>query len=106
MHSAVAALINLILFFAFPHQALDGTTAFIIPKLYANTIYMVLNSRFRIIGGRDTYTSLTDVGVTTTTMGDITFESTEGTPPADRMHDQVSVVVISKEIFNNGSNEC
>ncbi|KAK0481291.1 hypothetical protein IW261DRAFT_1363026, partial [Armillaria novae-zelandiae] len=55
--TAAAALVNLVLFFAFPHQALDGTTAFIIPKLYANTIYMVLNSRFRIMGGRDTYTS-------------------------------------------------
>ncbi|PBK98187.1 hypothetical protein ARMGADRAFT_986118 [Armillaria gallica] len=103
--TAVAALVNLILFFSFPHQALDGTTAFIIPKLYANTIYMVLNSRFRIIGGRDTYTSLTDVGNTTATMGDITFESTEGTPPADGMQDQVSVVMVSKEVFNSGSNE-
>ncbi|PBK66544.1 hypothetical protein ARMSODRAFT_939210 [Armillaria solidipes] len=102
--TAVAALVNLVLFFSFPHQALDGTTAFIIPKLYANTIYMVLNSRFHIIGGRDTYTSLTDISITTTTMEDITFESTEGTPPADGMQEQVSVVVISKEVFNDGSN--
>ncbi len=33
------------------------TPALVLSKLYANTIYMVLNSRFRIIGGRDIYTS-------------------------------------------------
>ncbi|KAK0214492.1 hypothetical protein IW262DRAFT_275001 [Armillaria fumosa] len=103
--TAAAALVSLIHFFAFPRQALDGTTAFIIPKLYANTIYIVLNSRFRMMGGRDTYTSRIDMSITTST-GDITFESMQGTPPADVMQEQVSVIVISKEAFDNGSNEC
>ncbi|PBK58811.1 hypothetical protein ARMSODRAFT_856043, partial [Armillaria solidipes] len=46
--TAVVALLNLILFFAFPHQTFYGTPALIMPKLYANTVYMVLNSRIRI----------------------------------------------------------
>ncbi|KAK0226534.1 hypothetical protein IW262DRAFT_1243695, partial [Armillaria fumosa] len=55
--TAVVALVTLILFFAFPHQAFYRTLAVITSKLYANTIYIVLNSRIRIMGGRDTYTS-------------------------------------------------
>ncbi|KAK0446133.1 hypothetical protein EV421DRAFT_1932795 [Armillaria borealis] len=53
--TAVVALLNLILFFVFPHQTFYTTPAPFMPKLYANTVYMVLNSRFRIISGRDTY---------------------------------------------------
>ncbi|KAK0454286.1 hypothetical protein EV421DRAFT_1940917 [Armillaria borealis] len=49
--TAVVALLNLILFFAFPHQTFYGTPAIIMPKLYANTVYMVLNSRIQIVGG-------------------------------------------------------
>ncbi|KAK0486451.1 hypothetical protein IW261DRAFT_1604591 [Armillaria novae-zelandiae] len=64
--TAAVALLNLILFFAFPHQTFYGTPALIMTKLYANTVYMVLNSRIRIMGGRDTYTSSTDMSFTDT----------------------------------------
>ncbi len=73
----------------------------LVAKLYANTIYMVLNSRFQIIGGRDTYDSSTDVSFTTTMMRDIISQSTEGTRPAEEIQGQAPVVTISNEIFND-----
>ncbi|KAK0214040.1 hypothetical protein IW262DRAFT_1466600 [Armillaria fumosa] len=99
--TAVVVLLNLILFLAFPHQTFYGTTSIIIPKLYANAILMVLNSRIRIVGGRDTYTSSADMSITTTMIREITSQSTEGTQPADRMRGQVSVVAITRNVFND-----
>ncbi|PBK80915.1 hypothetical protein ARMGADRAFT_949010 [Armillaria gallica] len=64
--TAVVALTALILFFVLPHQTFYVTPILVISKLYANTIYMVLNSRIQIIGGRDIYTSSTDMETTTT----------------------------------------
>ncbi|KAK0459327.1 uncharacterized protein EV420DRAFT_1333741, partial [Desarmillaria tabescens] len=46
--TAVVSLLNLILFFTFPHQTFYTTPALILPTLYVNTVYMVLNSRMRI----------------------------------------------------------
>ncbi|KAK0226566.1 hypothetical protein IW262DRAFT_1294738 [Armillaria fumosa] len=63
--TAAVALLNLILFFAMPGQSFYTTPALLMPKLYANAIYMVLNSRIRIVGGRDTYTSSTDMIIPT-----------------------------------------
>ncbi|KAK0474444.1 hypothetical protein IW261DRAFT_1498991 [Armillaria novae-zelandiae] len=83
--TAVIVVINLILFFAFPHQTFYGATSILIPKLYANAILMVLNSRIRIVGGRDTYTSSADMSITTTMMREIASQSTEGTQPADKI---------------------
>ncbi|PBL03263.1 hypothetical protein ARMGADRAFT_1069822 [Armillaria gallica] len=93
--TAAVALLNLILFFAFPHQTFYTTPALLMPKLYANTVYMVLNSRFRIIGGRDTYMSSNDMSITTTMIRDITSR------PADGMQRPASVVAISNEEFND-----
>ncbi|KAK0451654.1 hypothetical protein EV421DRAFT_1694778, partial [Armillaria borealis] len=59
--TAVVALLTFILFIAFPHQTFYITPALLVPKLYANAIYVVLNSRFQIVGGRDTYMSSTDI---------------------------------------------
>ncbi|SJK98173.1 uncharacterized protein ARMOST_01434 [Armillaria ostoyae] len=92
--TAVVALVTIILFLAFPHQAFYGTPALIISKMYANTIYMVLNSRIRIMGGRDTYTSSTDMEITTTMMRDITSHSTQGAQ-------RTPVVAITKEVFSS-----
>ncbi|KAK0449461.1 hypothetical protein EV421DRAFT_1996530 [Armillaria borealis] len=72
---AVVALLNVILFFVFPHQTFYMTPALLMPKLYTNTVYMVLNSRMRIIGGRDTYMSSNDMSITTTMIRDITSQS-------------------------------
>ncbi|PBL04245.1 hypothetical protein ARMGADRAFT_1070722 [Armillaria gallica] len=99
--TAVVVLLNLVLFFAFPHQTFYGTTSVIIPKLYSNAILVVLNSRIRIVGGRDTYTSSTDMSITTTMMRGISSQTTEGTQPADGMQGQVSVVTITQEVFND-----
>ncbi|PBK84751.1 hypothetical protein ARMGADRAFT_893202, partial [Armillaria gallica] len=50
--TAVVALLSFALFIAFPHQYFYATPVLLMPKLYANCVYMVLNSRFQIIGGR------------------------------------------------------
>ncbi|KAK0430063.1 hypothetical protein EV421DRAFT_353324 [Armillaria borealis] len=99
--TAVVALVAGILFFVFPHKTFYSAPVVIIPKLYANTILVVLNLRFRIVGGRDTYTSSTDMTITSTMIRDITSQSTEGTRPADGMQGRVSVVAIPKEMFND-----
>ena len=65
------------------------------PKLYANTVYMVPNSRFRIIGGRDTYMSSNDMSITTTMIRDVTSQSGDG------MQGQAPVVTISNKIFHD-----
>ncbi|PBK70218.1 hypothetical protein ARMSODRAFT_846705, partial [Armillaria solidipes] len=46
--TAAVALVTVTLFFMFPHQTFYTTSALLIPKLYANTVFMVLNSRMRI----------------------------------------------------------
>ncbi|KAK0226571.1 hypothetical protein IW262DRAFT_776848 [Armillaria fumosa] len=97
--TAVVALLNLILFFALPNQSFYTAPALLMPELYANSVYMVLNSRIRIMGGRDTYTSSTDMSITTTMIRDITSESTEGTQRADEMQGQASMCAITKEVF-------
>ncbi|KAK0183642.1 hypothetical protein F5146DRAFT_1148914 [Armillaria mellea] len=84
--TAVVALASLVLFVAFPDHGFYGALTLTISKLYANTMYMVLNSRMRIMGGRDTYTSSTDIEVTSTMMRDITSHSMQGaqrTPVVD-----------------------
>ncbi|KAK0460328.1 hypothetical protein IW261DRAFT_1349853 [Armillaria novae-zelandiae] len=75
--TSIVALLTVVLFFAFPHEIFYATPALVISKLYANTIYMVLNSRIRIIGGRDIYISSTDMEITTTMVRDITSHSTQ-----------------------------
>ncbi len=76
-------------------------TTLLVPKLYANSVYMVLNSRFEIIGGRDTYMSSTDMSFSTTMIRDIVSQSAEGTRPADGTQGRVPVVVLSNEVFND-----
>ncbi|KAK0226656.1 hypothetical protein IW262DRAFT_1267118, partial [Armillaria fumosa] len=98
--TATVALLNLILFSVFPHQTFYGTPALIMTKLYANTVYMVLNSRIRIMGGRDTYTSSTDMSFTSTMARDITSQSIEGARPTD-MQGRAPVVTIAKEAFSD-----
>ncbi|KAK0183644.1 hypothetical protein F5146DRAFT_1148916 [Armillaria mellea] len=92
--TAVVALVILILFFPFPHQVFYVTPAMIISKLYANTMYMVLNLRIQIMGGWDTYTSSTDMEITSAMMRDITSHSTQG-------EQRTPVVAITKEVFSS-----
>ncbi|KAK0196057.1 hypothetical protein F5146DRAFT_1118623, partial [Armillaria mellea] len=100
--TAVVALVTCILFFVFPHTTFYSSPASIVPKLYANTVLVVLNSRFRIMGGRDTYTSATDILITSTMIRDVTSSQLiEGPRPTDGMQGRVSVVTIPKEVFND-----
>ena len=62
---------------------------------------MVLNSRFQIIGGRDTYVSSTDMSITTTMKRDSIPQSADGTRPEDRMQGRAPVVAIPNEVFND-----
>ncbi|KAK0225148.1 hypothetical protein EDD85DRAFT_958886 [Armillaria nabsnona] len=87
--TAVFALLNLILFFAFPHQTFYTPPTLLMPKLYANTIYMVLNSRIRIMGGRNTYLASTDIHITTTMIQDTNSQSTQSTHQTYGMQEQV-----------------
>ncbi len=73
------------------------------PKLYANAVYMVLNSRFQIIGGRDTYLCSTDMSITTTMIRDLTSQLAVVTYPADGMQGRAPVIAISNEVFNDNS---
>ncbi|KAK0484818.1 hypothetical protein IW261DRAFT_1605024 [Armillaria novae-zelandiae] len=93
--TAVVALLTVILFLVFPHKPLYTTPALLMPKLYTNTIYMVLNSRIRIIGGRDIYISSTDMSFTTTTIRDVISQSGDG------MQVRVPVVAMPNEVFND-----
>ncbi|KAK7443225.1 hypothetical protein VKT23_015823 [Stygiomarasmius scandens] len=63
--TATIALINLILVTGFPDRTYYATASLIIPKTYANTILVILNSRFRIVGGRgvdDDYSNMISTG--------------------------------------------
>ncbi|KAK0241083.1 hypothetical protein EDD85DRAFT_992594 [Armillaria nabsnona] len=91
--TAVVALATLILFFVFPHQTFYVTPALVVSKMYANTIYMVLNSRIRIMGGRDIYTSSTDMEITTTMMRDTTSHSMQSAQ-------RTPMVTITEEVFS------
>ncbi len=55
----------------------------------------MLNSRIRIIGGRDTYMSSTDMSFTTTMIRDMASQSGEG------MQGRAPVVTISNELFHD-----
>ncbi|KAJ4483727.1 hypothetical protein J3R30DRAFT_3285255, partial [Lentinula aciculospora] len=61
--TAIVALLNPIFFFAFTNTGYYGVPALIMPKLYANSVLMVLNARFKIIGGRATYISTFDAAL-------------------------------------------
>ncbi|KAK0459316.1 uncharacterized protein EV420DRAFT_315030 [Desarmillaria tabescens] len=99
--TAVFALLNLILFYAFPHQTFYTTPALLMPKLYANTVYMVLNSRIQINGGRDIYTSSSDMrSITTTLIQDNNLQSTQGTIRNGKQG-RAPMVTITKEVFND-----
>ncbi|KAK0486407.1 hypothetical protein IW261DRAFT_795431 [Armillaria novae-zelandiae] len=88
--TAIVALVTMILFLVFPQKTFYVTPSMILSKMYANTIYMVLNSRIRIIGGRDPYMSSTDTEIT----AGVTSHST--------LHaQQMPLISITKEVFSS-----
>ncbi|KAK0484829.1 hypothetical protein IW261DRAFT_1605035 [Armillaria novae-zelandiae] len=97
--TAVVALLAFILFVAFPHEPYHTAAALVLPYLYANAVYMVLNSRFEIIGGRGTYESSS---ITTMVIGNmISSPSIDDTGPAEGTPGQAPVVILSSEVFKN-----
>ena len=53
MLTAVAATVDLILFMVFPHTAYHAAVALTLAKLYSNSMLVILNSRIKIVGGRN-----------------------------------------------------
>ncbi|THV03697.1 hypothetical protein K435DRAFT_715355 [Dendrothele bispora CBS 962.96] len=51
--TAIIATCTLIFVTGFPNETYYTTFSLIMPKAYANTLLVILNSRFRIVGGRD-----------------------------------------------------
>ncbi|KAK0463393.1 hypothetical protein IW261DRAFT_1347623, partial [Armillaria novae-zelandiae] len=90
--TAIVALVTMILFLAFPQKIFYVTPSLVVSKLYANSVYVALNSRIQIMGGRDTYTSYTDMEITTAMMRDIA--STQGAQ-------STPVVAITEEAFGS-----
>ncbi|KAK0492554.1 hypothetical protein EDD18DRAFT_1465387 [Armillaria luteobubalina] len=75
--TAITNLVTIILFLTFPRQTFYMAPTLVISKFYANSIYIVLNSRVQIMGGRDTYRS-SDLEITTTMIRDITSHPAQG----------------------------
>ncbi|KAK0223787.1 hypothetical protein IW262DRAFT_855420 [Armillaria fumosa] len=78
------ALLSFLLFIAFHYQYFYITPVLLMPKLYANPVYVVLISRFQIIGGQDTHLPPTDMSFTTAMIRDITYQIGEGARPCGR----------------------
>ncbi|KAF8880085.1 hypothetical protein BD779DRAFT_1550380 [Infundibulicybe gibba] len=56
--TAAVATIDMALFLAFRNNNYHATPALILAKLYSNTLVVILNSRLRIVDGRDTTQSI------------------------------------------------
>ncbi|KAK0480963.1 hypothetical protein EDD18DRAFT_1113404 [Armillaria luteobubalina] len=95
--TAVVALLSFFLLIASPQKSFYITPSVLMPRLYANTVYIVLNSRIRIIGGRDPDVSPTVMSITTTMIRDLTSESAEGTRPVDGTHGRAPAAVLFNE---------
>lgn len=80
------------LFFGFQDRYYYATAAYIIPKLYTNSILIILNSRIRILGGRATYISTIDIISTPTR--DLAFASGSSKPS--------HLVTINREVKSDG----
>ncbi|KAK0484832.1 hypothetical protein IW261DRAFT_860365 [Armillaria novae-zelandiae] len=79
--TAVVVLLNFVLFIVFLHQTPYVTPGLLVPKLYANFVYMALNSRFKIIGELNTYESSVDMSITAMMIRDIVSQSIDDTQP-------------------------
>ncbi|KAF8133565.1 hypothetical protein K438DRAFT_1739065 [Mycena galopus ATCC 62051] len=96
--TALAAVINLTLFFAFPDRTYYTVPAALMPKLYANSILIILNARFQIVGGRATYASAMDV------MSTPTYLRNTETDAGTRNHGSQPShwVTIDREVMSDG----
>jgi hypothetical protein len=92
------AATNLTLFFTLPGATYYTTPAALIPKLYANSMLMVLNARFQILGGRATYMSSVDFNSTPSYIRD---SGTDGAVANERARSS-HLVTINREVFSDG----
>ncbi|KAJ6530214.1 hypothetical protein B0H19DRAFT_1192500 [Mycena capillaripes] len=100
--TAVAALVNLILFFAYPGKTYYATPALNMPKLYSNCIMAVFNARFQIVGGRATYRSTSDyTDVLSAPSYAPHAQSTIVGPTSRALPAGSAVVSIHKEVFSD-----
>jgi len=95
--TALTALITLILFFAFPGKIYYMMPADIMPMMYANTMFAVLNSRFTILGGRSMDMTSTDLIPIPAHM------RITGTMSSATTHPPGPVVSIERQIFSDGA---
>ncbi|KAF9463530.1 hypothetical protein BDZ94DRAFT_1217899 [Collybia nuda] len=97
--TAIIALANLILFFAFPAHTYFGTPAVIMPKIYANTILVVLNARLQIVGGRSVYSSSTE----STAVNSIPSSALCGSSGTSSVQPNAkqTIVTIKKDVFTD-----
>ncbi|KIP06820.1 hypothetical protein PHLGIDRAFT_118667 [Phlebiopsis gigantea 11061_1 CR5-6] len=51
--TAVAASVDVILYYAYPHTPYHSCAATVLAKLYSNSLLAIFNSRVKIVGGRD-----------------------------------------------------
>ncbi|KAJ7687044.1 hypothetical protein B0H17DRAFT_1136549 [Mycena rosella] len=102
--TALVALTTLILLLAFPTKGYWIAPIALIPELYANSVLVVLNSRFQIVGGRSTYTSAIDldvfsIGTAATTPA---FFRRTGAATVNENSERPHVVTITREVFSDG----
>lgn len=51
--SAVAAIVDISLYFGFPHNNYHACVALVLAKLYSNSLLVLFNTRARVVGGRN-----------------------------------------------------
>lgn len=95
---ALVAVTTIVLFLTVPGQTYFITPTALIPKLYANSILAILNSRFQILGGRDSQPLPMDFLSTTAHVRNTGMETTayDDSRPAH-------LVTIHREIFTDGA---
>ncbi|KAF8171175.1 hypothetical protein K438DRAFT_1940768 [Mycena galopus ATCC 62051] len=90
--TALISLATLILFFVFPDKVYYTVPDNIMPMMYANTMFAVLNSRFNIEGGRSTETSPMDLITIPTLQNGVMSGATAHSGP---------VVSIDRDVFSH-----
>ncbi|KAJ7642365.1 hypothetical protein DFH06DRAFT_999870 [Mycena polygramma] len=93
--TALVAITDVTLFFSFPGKPYFIAAGSILPKLYANTIFAVLNARFQIAGGRGS----------TCDKDFVSFPSFIRNPDGNRrrasapLHGDGPIVSVTREVF-------
>ncbi|KAK7444359.1 hypothetical protein VKT23_015374 [Stygiomarasmius scandens] len=87
------ATLDFILYIVFPDQTFYTTVVWIIPKMYANTILVILNSRVQVVGGRDEENYGTIINSTSIPRSNLLFEHGPTTVQTTQLTQDVSTSV-------------